>query len=1109
MSAAYKLDGVDVYDLFSVASDNFSEESLRENASKWLKTRDYAQKAKAEGYDGVIFKNIVDIGGYGDGSEGEATVAIAFDSNQIKSVANQNPTTDPDIRYSLSDDSEAPIRHGNYHVTGKDIALDIPFSLEEDIAPVSPGATQKAPTIVKDSRFIPSPKKQDGLMTWSKEHLLDNGMVFEDLAKKAKNRELEAKWNFIRNAPSAAQHLIGDGDKAHGIRALKSVIEEVDKAGKTDSFNDYLLHFHNFDRMSLESRFPGSFNKPVFGDRVTAEVSMKQVEALEKANPEFKKWAKEVYKYNEFLRDKLVDAGIVTQETADLWAEMYPHYVPVYRMGEDVFSLNDSPNLGVNAPVKRATGGNSEMLNVLDAMASRTLQTFKAVAKNNFGTELMHTLGSVVEHNESHMDEFTGGFSMDSMFSQSNGIPTYTVYENGERVTFEITDEMYEAMKPKSGITQKKIPVLSHINSIFRGLTTQYNPVFALTNPIKDIQEVLLNSQHPGKTYLNIPKAITQMATNGKYYQEYLTNGGKTNTYFDDETKTFKEEPKAKQFLDKVFAFNDYIEMTPRLAEYIVSRESGRSIETAMLDAARVTTNFSAGGDVTKFLNRNGATFLNASVQGAIQQVRNVREANQKGLIGYVGLATRWAIGGLAPVLLNNLMWDDDEEYEDLADYVKQDYYVIGKTGDGKFLRIPKGRTLAVLQEAMDIIIDTATGDEELDMARYLALGTMALENLAPNNPMDNNIFAPIKQVVENKTWYGEQLVPSRLSDLPAAEQYDEKTDAISKWLGETFNLSPYKINYLLNQYSGGIGDFFLPMLTPRAESGDDSLLGTITAPFRDKFTTDSVINSQTVSDFYDTQDALERNANSKDATELDAFKYMYMRSVGFETSDLYARKREIQSSDLPDSEKYELVREIQAEINALMEEALGSYNDPHIDGLYAEVGSKRFNYDSESGNWYEIKPTKADGTDNWFYQKEQEVTQALGISYGEYWNNRDEYNFAYDKPGKYAIAQAVGGYDSYQGYSDALYDIHADKDENGKSINGSRKTKVIDYIDGLDCDYGMKLILFKSEYNADDRYNYDIIEYLNEREDISYQEMETILKELGFNVDSNGHVTW
>ena len=95
-----------MYRLFDIATDNFSEESLKENAVKYLNTRDYAQRAKEQGYDGVIFNNIHDNGGYSNGSEGASTVAIAFDSNQIKSVANTEPTSDPDIRYSLSEDSE-------------------------------------------------------------------------------------------------------------------------------------------------------------------------------------------------------------------------------------------------------------------------------------------------------------------------------------------------------------------------------------------------------------------------------------------------------------------------------------------------------------------------------------------------------------------------------------------------------------------------------------------------------------------------------------------------------------------------------------------------------------------------------------------------------------------------------------------------------------------------------------------------------------------------------------------------------------------------------------------------------------------------------------------
>lgn len=104
-SAYEKLGGANanLYDAFSIAQDNFSEESLREYAVKQMNTRDYAKKAKAEGYDGVIFKNIHDNGGYSNGSEGASTVAIAFSSEQVKSVANGKPTSDPDIRYSLTE----------------------------------------------------------------------------------------------------------------------------------------------------------------------------------------------------------------------------------------------------------------------------------------------------------------------------------------------------------------------------------------------------------------------------------------------------------------------------------------------------------------------------------------------------------------------------------------------------------------------------------------------------------------------------------------------------------------------------------------------------------------------------------------------------------------------------------------------------------------------------------------------------------------------------------------------------------------------------------------------------------------------------------------------
>jgi hypothetical protein len=129
--------------------------------------------------------------------------------------------------------------------------------------------------------------------------------------------------------------------------------------------------------------------------------------------------------------------------------------------------------------------------------------------------------------------------------------------------------------------------------------------------------------------------------------------------------------------------------------------------------------------------------------------------------------------------------------------------------------------------------------------------------------------------------------------------------------------------------------------------------------------------------------------------------------------------------------------------------------------------------------------------------------------AYAESEESREAYNWAYNNPEKYEVSKAVGDIMTYKTYSKDLSNILADKDKNGNSISGSRKKKVVAYINNLDADYGAKIILYKMQYPSDDRYNKDIVEYLNERDDISYMQMVVILGELGMKVDANGKVTW
>lgn len=139
----------------------------------------------------------------------------------------------------------------------------------------------------------------------------------------------------------------------------------------------------------------------------------------------------------------------------------------------------------------------------------------------------------------------------------------------------------------------------------------------------------------------------------------------------------------------------------------------------------------------------------------------------------------------------------------------------------------------------------------------------------------------------------------------------------------------------------------------------------------------------------------------------------------------------------------------------------------------------------------------------------ETDRKEPIDLTGYENFSSFEEFEYAKKNPGGYAVAQAVGGYEAYRAYTDAIGDIHGDKDEYGQTISGSRKEKVAAYIYSLDIPEIEQHILFKMEYNSDDDNNEEIIEYLNNRGDISAEEMTDILLQLGFLVDSEGNIYW
>lgn len=97
-------DNIDEYDDLNVV-EGFDDMAA-------ASTDDLVREAREEGYDGVIFENIIDEGPHGQGHGWDNKVAVAFDSTQIKSVHNRG-TFDPDdarILYQGESDKRGSIQ---------------------------------------------------------------------------------------------------------------------------------------------------------------------------------------------------------------------------------------------------------------------------------------------------------------------------------------------------------------------------------------------------------------------------------------------------------------------------------------------------------------------------------------------------------------------------------------------------------------------------------------------------------------------------------------------------------------------------------------------------------------------------------------------------------------------------------------------------------------------------------------------------------------------------------------------------------------------------------------------------------------------------------------
>lgn len=684
--------------------------------------------------------------------------------------------------------------------------------------------------------------------------------------------------------------------------------------------------------------------KAVFRDEIDAVASENERRRIEKDYPEFPKLAEEVYKYADNLLKYRVDSGLITQEQYETWREMYPHYVPTFReQGEidaaDKVDTREKNKVRTSKVIKTAYGGDTIMLPIDASLARQTYSVVREGAKNRFGQRLLeHSTTDEKGHNRiEETTEYELGFNPEDIDAPREDVwkknNTFIVYKDGMQVDMTVSPELYEGIKVLAPDQEQSNMILkgaSAVNNAYKQLITGLNPTFAVRNFIRDLQDAGLNTKDFAAFAENYPLAIKEIAKNGEYWKKYKALGGTYSTIFDYETGQMqKDSPLKEKTLGKVEAINMAIEQAPRLAEFMATVKKGDgsldNLMEAMLASADVTTNFGRSGTWGKNLNRYLIPFFNPSVQGLDKFVRVFTEA--KGAKQWFGLVGKAAIFGIAPALLNELIYREDDEWDDMRQSDKDTNYMF-KIKDGLWLKIPKGRALSIFGMLGGRGVNIAQGDYE-DFADFLKTGALTFAEtagtqMAPSNPLQENILRDwfstklFNPDSPGETWYGSDIENQRMQNYAPEERYDSKTDEISKWLGKKTGLSPKKINYLLNQYTGVIGDIVLPLLTPAAERD----------MFSAAFTVDTNYSNELSERFYGKLDELTYAKNKTGSTPADAATLRYWNKVSSSVAEINAAIREIEESkELSEKDKKEKIALLYAERNALERSALNSFD--------------------------------------------------------------------------------------------------------------------------------------------------------------------------------------
>lgn len=619
--------------------------------------------------------------------------------------------------------------------------------------------------------------------------------------------------------------------------------------------------------------------------------------------------------------DMLVQYGLETQQTVDTWRRTYGSYIPLKRDMESDANYSGAFNLGngtgsgfsvKGSASKRALGSKRTAIDILANVAmqrelaiargekNRVAQAVyglalsapngefwipvnpelnkhlspaalaKAVAELvALGVNPLDAQSLATEPVQRYTDPKTGLEMQrinpqlrgrdDVLSTRINGEDRYVFFSNRKRA-----QEMVRGLKNLDAASVSgALQVIAPVTRWFAAVNTQFNPVFGLTNGIRDFSTGMLNlsstplSADRGKIagyawdalkgiYLDLRDhraGRTPRSQWAQLFEQFELDGGRTGyrdmfqTSADRATAIAKElehAGKGKQWVlggekhSAVFGwlsdYNTAVENAMRLAAYKAALDKNMSRDAAASLAKNLTVNFNKKGLAA---TQTGAlyAFFNAAVQGTARIAETV---SKDGKLTDVG--QKIVYGGMMLGVMQALMgalagWDDDEPPQ----FAREKNFIIPVPGTDKYASIPMPLGFHVLPNVGRIVTEFMMSGFKDPGKRLVRLAGVVLDAFNPigsgtlAQTLSPTIGDPIIALAENEDWTGKSIYKAdfnKLHPTPGWTRTKDTASPPSKWLSYAINYvtgggkyeigmlspTPDQIDYLVGQATGGVG---------------------------------------------------------------------------------------------------------------------------------------------------------------------------------------------------------------------------------------------------------------------------------------------------------------